>query len=196
VVAQLYSGITVSSGETLQLAAGDTASSVTVASGGTLIVSSGGVAAGTIIAAGGTENVLASGAAYSTTLSGGTMNFGSGAFLGTFGKITFAGGGTLRILDFLTYFNSFPSISGVGAGDIIDLASFADPRSVPTSAFINFDGFDLDISQTGFASSLSIRIGTTPAIAFSYFRTAPAEPRSWWGPFRTSAASPLAPDRR
>ena len=144
-----YSGITVTSGETLQLAAGDTASNVTVASGGTLTVSSGGSATGTIIDAGGTENVLASGSALSTTLSGGTMNFGSGASLGSPAKITFASGGTLRILDFLTYFNFFPTISGIGAGDIIDLASFADPRSVPTSAFIDFSGNTLDVSQNG-----------------------------------------------
>jgi autotransporter passenger strand-loop-strand repeat protein len=175
-----YSGITVTSGETLQLAAGDTATNVTIASGGTLVASNGSTAAGTIIDA------------------GGTMNFGSGASLGTIfnANVTFAGGGTLRIINWLTYFNFFPTINGLGAGDIIDLAGFADPRSVPTSAFIDFTGHDLDFRQNN--QTFELLLDPHRNYSGYHFFTLPdgtGGTEILVGPFRTIAVSTLAPDR-
>ncbi len=125
----MLSGYGVAAGIVLEVASGGTASSATVETGGAQYVYSGGIAASTTIDSGGYLFIASGGAANGATISGGTLEVASGGSLGS-GAITFAGqNGALQIDD-----TAMPSnvISGLAAGDVIDLAGvgFASAGSV------------------------------------------------------------------
>src|SRR6516225_4185519 len=110
----------ISSGETVDVSAGQTDVGDVVLSGGALNVLSGGTASATTISSDGFEFVASGGAALGTIISGGTLELAVGASAGS-AAITFAGSdGTLQIDDG----TSMPSnvIGGLVPSDIIDLA--------------------------------------------------------------------------
>jgi autotransporter passenger strand-loop-strand repeat protein len=139
---QTSSGLTLGSGDTLEVLSGGSAidttlsaggsetiygsdSGATISSGGTQVVQSGGSTSGTTIDNGGTETVLSGGTAIATVISGGLMEIKPGGIftdgLGSAIAITFSGpNGDLQI-DGTTIPHNY--IVGFNTGDIIDLPS-------------------------------------------------------------------------
>jgi autotransporter passenger strand-loop-strand repeat protein len=123
---------------TIDVLSGGTANSTTVSSGGTLIVGSSGSASGTVVN-GGSETVsgltaveqatqvnsgghvliVSSGVVNSAIISGGTLEVGTGGKAKTAREFVFvASGGTLQLDQARNYTSE--SVSGYGAGDVID----------------------------------------------------------------------------
>lgn len=143
---QTDSGDTVQSGGTVDVDAGGTASETIVL--GTEGVLSGGIDVGAVVASGGLEIVASGGTASGTVIQGGTLDLEAGGILA--GSMSFAGGGTLEIDG-----ASMPTatISGFSIGQTIDLRGLA--FGAASSAVLT-GGNVLQISEGGQSVALQL----------------------------------------
>lgn len=155
-VSNTSTGVTVSSGTTLEVLNGGTVVNTTVLAGGTLLIDAGGTDSGATIQAGGTANV--SGTASGDTISGTELVSGANAFVS---NETVVGGGTLELLspgasgtNLNVLDNSFLIISGNAIGSNVTL----------TNAVLDLESPKATLSGTlTLSGANNIYIGTAPA---------------------------------
>ena len=183
----VFSGTAISttiSGGTQLVEFNGTASSTIISSGGEQVVQTSGTAIGTIISSGGSEIVNAGGTANNTTiasggrleiltngvvggvvLSGGTADLNSGAKVSA--PIALVGtGGTLEIGGSAAPLSAFMSglvVSGLAAGDTVDLTNVAFVSGATASAANGF--LDVTVGGTSYALGLGTP-NTFPGVQF------------------------------
>jgi autotransporter passenger strand-loop-strand repeat protein len=131
-----------------QFIASGTVSGTQVFSGGNL-VDSGGTLMDSVISAGGLESIVGSGTASGTqTIAGGELVVSSGAVV--VGAVSFVSGGTLA----LAHPSSFAAmVSGLGAGDTIDLTSLAFSTSASSASV---SGTVLSVTEGAVTQSITL----------------------------------------